>query len=281
MTPSRAVAREPAGPELRGGALAALLITAPEDKQAAVRALASRMPEPDPAVEISEPPGVPGRPARPSLVRPRAVAQRSVANRQGRAALLHALAHIEFNAINLALDAVWRFAGMPREYYRDWMQVAAEEALHFGLLCDRLSTVDCVYGDFDGHDGLWEMARKTSDDVLARMALVPRTLEARGLDASPLVGAKLLQVGDTGSAAVIDRILRDEVGHVAIGNRWYRWSCKARGLDPIAAFETIARDRGAPRLRGPFNIEARLAAGFEEAELRALGAWPYGVTDSA
>jgi uncharacterized ferritin-like protein (DUF455 family) len=198
------------------------------------------------------------------------VARRAAGSPEGRAALLHAIAHIEFNAINLALDAVWRFGGMPEAYYRDWLRVAVEEALHFSLLCERLAAHGARYGDFPAHDGLWEMAEKTAADVLARMALVPRTLEARGLDASPAIRAKLAAAGDEASARVIDVILRDEIGHVAIGNRWFRFLCTLRGLDVRRAYADLSTVHRAPRLRGPFNLAARRAAGFDEDELRAL-----------
>jgi len=216
---------------------------------------------------------VPGRPALPELVAPQRVERRrSLQSAAGRAAMIHALCHIEFNAINLALDAVWRFPGMPADYYRDWLRVADEEALHFTLLADHLGTLGFGYGDFPAHNSLWEMADRTAGDVLARMALVPRTLEARGLDASPPVRAKLAGAGDHAAAAIIDIILRDEVGHVAIGNRWYRWLCVQRGLDPVATYAELAAHYRAPRLRGPFNLDARRAAGFDEDELAWLEA---------
>lgn len=188
----------------------------------------------------------------------------------GRAALIHALAHIEFNAINLALDAVWRFPGLPANFYADWMRVASEEALHFSLLSTHLQTLGYRYGDFSAHNSLWEMAEKTSGDVLARMALVPRTLEARGLDATPSVRAKLSQVGDDKAAAILDIILRDEIGHVAIGNYWFAWLCQQQQLEPLAVYRELARRYQAPALKGPFNREARKAAGFSEEELAAL-----------
>jgi len=213
---------------------------------------------------------LPGRPAEPVPVPPSEVRQRSVQTLEGRAALLHALAHIEFNAINLALDAVWRYPGLPDPFYLDWLKVAREEAHHFALLNDHLQTLGYRYGSFPAHDGLWHMAEKTRDDLLARLALVPRTLEARGLDASPLIRHKLASAGDKTGAAILDIILRDEIGHVAIGNRWYRWSCQQRGLDPIAAYADLATRYSAPRLKGPFNLEARRAAGFSEDELTAL-----------
>ena len=189
---------------------------------------------------------------------------------EGRAALIHALAHIEFNAINLALDAIWRFPGMPDQYYADWLQVATEEAIHFSLLSAHLLTQGFCYGDFPAHNSLWDMAEKTQGDILARIALVPRTLEARGLDASPPVRAKLAQAGDLAAAAILDIILRDEIGHVATGNRWYRWLCDARGLDPVVTYASLAVEYKAPVMRGPFNFEARRAAGFSDLELTAL-----------
>ena len=218
---------------------------------------------------FSIPTGIPGRPAI-KLVPPAQLGLRSVHTLEGRAVLIHALAHIEFNAINLALDVLWRFANMPDKFYYDWLRVAQEECEHFGLLNQHLQTLGFQYGDFSGHDGLWEMAERTQDDVLARLALVPRTLEARGLDASPAVRHKLASGGDRAGAAIIDIILRDEIGHVAIGNHWYRWLCTERGLDPINTYAELAATYRAPKLKGPFNVEARLAAGFDAAEIALL-----------
>lgn len=217
-----------------------------------------------------EPQGLPGRPAEPVLTSPRQLARRSMHTVEGRAALIHALAHIEFNAINLALDAVWRFAGLPEAFYRDWLSVAAEEAHHFTLLAAHLDTLGYRYGSFAAHDGLWEMAHKTRHDLLARLALVPRTLEARGLDASPPIRARLAQAGDARGAEILDIILRDEIGHVALGNRWYRWCCERDRRDPHDAYAELARAYQAPHLKGPFNWEARRAAGFDDEELRRL-----------
>jgi uncharacterized ferritin-like protein (DUF455 family) len=212
---------------------------------------------------------LPGRPDRPVLVHPARVPQRGLGTPAGRAALVHAIAHIEFNAINLALDAVCRFSGMPADYYADWMQVAVEEALHFSLLREHLNAMGHDYGDFQAHDGLWEMAEKTAADILPRMALVPRIMEARGLDVTPGIRKKLLHQGDHVAAAILDIILRDEIGHVAIGNKWFHALCAQRGNEPAATFERLAATLGAPRVRPPFNREARLAGGFSEAELRA------------
>jgi uncharacterized ferritin-like protein (DUF455 family) len=213
---------------------------------------------------------LPGRPPQPRLVVPAALPRRSPFTHEGRAALLHAVAHIEFNAINLALDAVWRFPALPEAYYRDWLQVAAEEALHFTLLREHLRTLGHDYGDFDAHDGLWAMVEQTATDPLARMALVPRTLEARGLDATPPMQARLARAGDARAVEILDIILRDEIGHVAIGNRWYRWLCARDGLDPLAHYAVLAARHGAPRLKPPFNLAARRAAGFTAEELDAM-----------
>lgn len=213
---------------------------------------------------------LPGRPAKPDLVSPLQVEKRSMRTVEGRAALIHALAHIEFNAINLALDAVWRFSNMPQEYYADWLKVAAEEAYHFGLLNARLQSMGYEYGDFSGHNSLWEMAERTQDNVLARMALVPRTMEARGLDASPPLRNKFAQIGDMEAAGILEIILRDEIGHVAIGNTWFNWLCQQQGLAPIATYDSLAQQYRAPALRKPLNMEARRQAGFSEAELALM-----------
>ena len=254
---------------LRDEALRVLVETEPDRKLAHAASIDSMLPTGG-DLHRAEPDGIPGRPARPALVPHTALRSRSIATTEGRAALVHAIAHIELNAIDLAADAVWRFAGMPDAYYREWTRVLREEAIHFGLLRDHLRAMGFDYGSFPAHNALWEMAERTRHDVLARMALVPRTLEARGLDASPAVRAKLQAAGDEAGAAIIDVILRDEVGHVAIGNQWFAWLCRERGLDPISTFASLAAAHDAPRPRGPFNVAARRAAGFTEAEIAAL-----------
>jgi len=257
--------------ELRRHALALLQMSDPPAKAAAVRAAFDAGEGViDAAASLEEPPGLPGRPAHPRLVPPKDVPTRSPFTPEGRAALLHAIAHIEFNAINLALDAVWRFPGLPEPFYRDWFRVAAEEALHFSLLREHLATLGHDYGDFDAHDGLWIMTARTAHDLVARMALVPRTLEARGLDATPPLQAKFAKAGDARAVAILDVILRDEIGHVAIGNRWYRFACERCGLDPVAIYPGLVERYAAPRLRPPFNYEARRAAGFSEEEIAYL-----------
>lgn len=188
----------------------------------------------------------------------------------GRAALIHALAHIEFNAINLALDAICRFPRLPADYYRDWLRVAKEEAAHFQLLTAHLQTLGFQYGDLDAHDGLWEMAQKTAHDVLTRMALVPRVLEARGIDAMPAIISKLKAAGDTRAVEVMAIIERDEIEHVRIGNRWYRHFCAEQGLDPHATFARLLQDYNAPRVQPPFAEAARLSAGFDRGDLEIL-----------
>lgn len=254
--------------DLRELALCALGQTSWADKAALLEQVDPDSPV-DPERELVAQRLIPGRPPV-ELVPPAGLRMRSVHTLEGRAVLLHALAHIEFNAINLALDVVWRFRGMPPSFYRQWMGVAIEESRHFELLETHLVTLGYRYGDFPAHDGLWEMAERTQEDVLARMALVPRTLEARGLDASPAVRHKLASGGDPKAAAIVDVILRDEVGHVAIGNYWYRWLCTQRGLDPLQTYAELSTQYRAPKLKGPFNVEARLAAGFQPEEIAAL-----------
>lgn len=221
-----------------------------------------------------EPIGTPGRPAKPALVAPKRLHRRSLHTPEGHAALIHAIAHIEFNAINLALDAVYRFRDMPEAYYDDWMRVADEEAYHFQLVRDHLNTLGYDYGEFDAHDGLWEMAQKTADDPLTRMALVPRVLEARGLDVTPGIMKKLSDHGDQAAVGVLEIILRDEVGHVEIGTRWFHYLCADRGLEPEATFrglyEAYMGGVGRGRAPGPLYRDARLAAGFSENELAFL-----------
>jgi uncharacterized ferritin-like protein (DUF455 family) len=215
--------------------------------------------------------GTPGRPQRPQLVSPRKLAQRGLGSAEGRAALVHAVAHIEFNAINLAWDAVYRFRGMPDDYYRDWVQVADDEARHHALLVARLAELGHAYGDFDAHDGLWDMAVRTADSCLARMALVPRVLEARGLDVTPGMIARLRAVGDEATVAILETILREEVAHVAAGSRWFAWCCEREGVDAAATVHRLLEQHMRGSLRGPFNVDARLRAGFSAAELARLG----------
>ena len=215
------------------------------------------------AVCLSEP----GRPARPELVAPRDLPARSTASEAGRAALIHSICHIEFNAINLAWDAVYRFRELPGAYYTDWIKVVREEAYHFSLLRDHLRHLGYDYGDFPAHNGLWEMCVQTAHDPLVRMALVPRVLEARGLDVTPGIMRKLEQGGDDNAVDLLRIIQRDEVGHVAIGSRWFRYLCEQRALEPEATFRELFNQYMPGGGRGPLDRTSRRQAGFSEAEL--------------
>ncbi len=213
---------------------------------------------------------IPGRPARPELVPPRAVPRRSFKSAIGRLRLAHAIAHIEFNAINLALDAVYRFRDMPLAYYADWLQVAAEEALHFSLLRDYLQSQQSDYGSYPAHNGLWEMALKTDHDALTRMALVPRVLEARGLDVTQHMIAQLKQEGDCDLVAILETIYRDEIGHVEIGSRWFNYLCELNQQDSVETFTRLLIEYGQDKLNGPMDELARRQAGFSSQELDFL-----------
>ncbi len=208
-----------------------------------------------------------GRPEQPVLVDAQSLPKRGLGSEHGRVALLHSLAHIEFNAINLALDAVYRFREMPLDYIGDWLRVASDEGQHFMLLVDRLDSLGVKYGDLPAHDGLWEMARRTDHDVLVRMALVPRILEARGLDVAPPMIKKLRAQKDHLSADILDRIYTDEITHVDIGNRWFRYVCEQRGLNGVDVFRDLLKGHASAYLRSPYNDAARLQAGFSEAEM--------------
>ena len=271
---------------LRLQALAALQATSYADKleglaqcQSALAALHSALALPAAADlrlhsgNLLAPADLPGQPAQPVLLPHTAIAPHSLYAAEGLPRLLHSVAHIEFNAINLALDALWRFDQMPLQFYADWLQVAQEEALHFDLLQQHLHSLGFAYGDFAAHTGLWDMTFATRDNITARMALVPRTLEARGLDASPLMQARLrkLNTPDADQAiAILETILRDEIGHVRIGNHWYAWLCAQEGLEPVAHYRHLAQHYRSPKLRAPFNKAARLQAGFSADEIAAL-----------
>jgi uncharacterized ferritin-like protein (DUF455 family) len=213
---------------------------------------------------------LPGRPKKPELIPPLQVPKRKMDSVEGRASLLHSLAHIEFNAMNLALDAIWRFPDMPQEFYEDWLKVAKEESYHFSLVNEHMQSFGFSYGDFPAHNSLWEMVERTTDSVIARMALVPRTMEARGLDAVPGIRDRFKQIKDVKAVEILEIILHDEIGHVFIGNRWFNFLCGNAGLSPITAYRELAQKYHAPTLRGPFNFEARQQAGFTTEELDLL-----------
>ena len=260
--------------DLFSAARACLDAAMPDDKPALTLAMAEAFKRGelaiDAAIATPAPIRMPGRPAKPKLVHPRELPRRGFGSDEGRAAFIHAVAHIEFNAIDLAWDAVYRFRDMPRDYYADWVAVAHDEARHFSMLRTRLREFGHDYGDFDAHNGLWEMAEKTAHDGLARMALVPRVLEARGLDVTPAMIVKLRALGDDVTADILETILREEVAHVAAGSRWYRWHCERAGVEPRTRFRELLREYASGVLHKPFNTEARLQAGFDIEELESL-----------
>lgn len=219
-----------------------------------------------------------GYPEKPTLVDARQLPKRSLRHKHGRGAFFHAICHIEFTAINLALDAALRFPGMPIDYYRDWLQIAKEEAAHFGMVVQHLGDIGYCYGDFDAHDGMWQLAERTSHDILMRMALVPRVLEARGLDVTPAMIERLQQAKDLPGAALLKQIYEDEIQHVAAGTRWLQFAAKLRGLDPERVFfDFVQQEFGQLRLN-QFNQAGRLQAGFSPSELKKL---KHGKTHSS
>jgi uncharacterized ferritin-like protein (DUF455 family) len=263
-------------PSLFAAAHTCLRAALPEEKIALTFATAEAFARGELAISDDAPPPepirMPGRPELPKLVHPRELPRRGFGNDEGRAAFIHSIAHIEFNAIDLAWDAVYRFRGMPHDYYADWIGVASDEARHFVMLRARLRDFGRDYGDYDAHNGLWEMTEKTAHSALERMALVPRVLEARGLDVTPGMIGKLRALGDRATADILEVILREEIGHVAAGSRWFRWCCAREGVEPEATFRRLLAEYGRGVLYGPFNLDARSAAGFSDEELRALQA---------
>lgn len=255
--------------DLRHEALTCLLLDDAVAKAHRTRALAERAGQQPVVIETGpiDVPLTPGRPDKPELVAPKDVPRRRNNQLTGHATLIHAICHIEFNAINLALDAIARFEGMPRAFYLDWLRVADEEAKHFGLLRDYLRADGFDYGDFPAHNGLWEMAQKTADDALARMALVPRVLEARGLDVTPGIMEKLKNSGNHQAVEILALILEEEIGHVAIGSRWFNYLCARQDCAPAATFAQLLEANFKGALRGPFHLEARREAGFSDEEL--------------
>ncbi len=269
---------EPPGAGFRARILSALRATEAEDKAAIIAELVSETADEDSgdaplftAGQSSEEDIEPGRPARVELVDPRDVGRRGLGSTEGRACFLHAITHIEFNAINLALDIAWRFGGMPARFQRDWLGVAADEARHFTLLNERMRALGASYGDYPAHDGLWDIARKTRHDLLSRLAMVPCVMEARGLDVTPGMIRRLRAVGDGESAELLELILREEESHVAIGINWYRRVCAERALDPRDTFFDLLSRYLPNRVQGPLNLEQRRAAGFDADWLEQLG----------
>ena len=208
-----------------------------------------------------------GIPPAVGLVSPRELKKRSCANQAGRNILMHSIAHIEFNAINLAMDACYRFRSLPRDYYHDWLQVADDEARHFSLVKSYLNDHGCDYGDYPAHNGLWDMAARTADDPVARMALVPRVLEARGLDVTPSMIDRLVAAKDLEAAKILTTIYQDEIEHVKIGSKWFKYLCENAGIDYRQTFRHMLEKHFHGEMKGPYNISARLQAGFDAQEL--------------
>ena len=221
---------------------------------------------PDEPLRITDP----GRPEKPQLVSPMNVPKRGFRSKQGLVKLAHAITHIEFNAINLALDAVYRFRQMPDDFVADWLRVAAEESSHFLMLAHYLDDNDSYYGEYAAHNGLWEMALKTDHDVMVRMALVPRVLEARGLDVTPGMIAKLKAVGEHSLVDILEIIHEEEIGHVLTGSRWFNYTCRQRGLTPRTIFTELLQQYMKGSIQGPFDQDSRIRAGFTEDELQQL-----------
>jgi uncharacterized ferritin-like protein (DUF455 family) len=264
-----ATSSPPLSQHLRGAVLGPLLAQNAVQKAELTLALSLDLPI-DPLILVSDPGGIPGRPAKPELVAHTSLKSKPLTSPEGRALLLHAIAHIELNAIDLALDVVWRFEGMPEDFYSDWVRIAKEEAKHFLLIQQHLLGMGFDYGHFPAHNSLWEIAERTRGDIVARIGLVPRTMEARGLDASPGVKNKLISAGDHAAGRIMDIILEEEIGHVAAGNRWYRYVCEKKGLDPVSTYRQLIQQYDAPKLKSPYNLEARRLAGFDEEELNYL-----------
>ncbi|MGB7336001.1 MAG: ferritin-like domain-containing protein [Salaquimonas sp.] len=217
-------------------------------------------------------PNRPGRPDRPELVSAHKVPRRSLRSERGMIALLHSIAHIELNAIDLALDIIARFANqkMPRSFFDGWVQVACEEAKHFNLLQNRLADFGASYGDLPAHDGLWEAAQKTGHDLTARLAIVPLVLEARGLDVTPSLINQIQSLDDLKTAEIFQTIYEDEKGHVAVGAKWFRFLCHKQGLDPANTFQALVKRHFRGPLKPPFNELARAKSGLTPMFYRAL-----------
>ncbi|OBZ92429.1 rhamnosyltransferase [Pararhizobium polonicum] len=267
----------PAIHSLRDGAVRAIraadldiktLLTQETARRWSERSLSLRSPRDTPIADR------PGRPAKPDLIPPRQMPKRALTTEKGRIALLHAIAHIELNAVDLALDIVARFASepVPNSFFDGWMKVAFEEAKHFRMVRDRLRQLGAEYGDLPAHDGLWQAAHDTRNDLTARLAVVPLILEARGLDVTPALQAKMREAGDLESAAVLDVIYEDEKGHVAVGAKWFRFLCARQKKDPAAAFQALVRANFRGPLKAPFNDIARAEAGLTPSFYRSMTA---------
>jgi uncharacterized ferritin-like protein (DUF455 family) len=257
--------------ELRAHCLKALAINDLNEKLNQVKVIyesfRSHLMTIDSKADIQHTYHLPGAPLTPQIVAPRLVEKRSTSSEQGKLIFVHALAHIEFSAINLALDIIWRFKDLPDQFYSDWLQIAYEEHLHFNLLNDYLKKFDLSYGSFNAHNSLWEMADRTRHDLIHRLALIPRTMEARGLDVTPPIIEKFKQQKDDDIAAILQIIFEEEIRHVSIGNIWYRWACKAQKLAPHETYKNLLKTYDIELNYEKLNKEARYKAGFLKEEL--------------
>ena len=215
-------------------------------------------------VGYATPPDRPARPTKPELLRPQDMPKRRAKAAKGRLALIHAIAHIELNAIDLAWDIVARFTmhDLPRKFYDDWVGVAVDEAHHFGLLEGYLFKHGALYGDLPAHDGLWQAAEDTAGDILARLAIIPLVLEARGLDATPPMIAKMQQVGDIQAARILETIAAEEVAHVAAGVHWFKYVCRCQKIKPVQTYQALVKKYFKGKLKPPFATAARDQAGL-------------------
>ena len=257
--------------ELRAHCLKALAINDLNEKLNQVKVIyesfRSHLMTIDSKADIQHTYHLPGAPLTPQIVAPRLVEKRSTSSEQGKLIFVHALAHIEFSAINLALDIIWRFKDLLDQFYSDWLQIAYEEHLHFNLLNDYLKKFDLSYGSFNAHNSLWEMADRTRHDLIHRLALIPRTMEARGLDVTPPIIEKFKQQKDDEIAAILQIIYEEEIHHVSIGNIWYRWACEAQKLDPHETYKNLLKTYDIELNYEKLNKEARYKAGFLKEEL--------------
>ena len=257
--------------ELRAQCLKALAANDLNDKLSQVQAIyesfKSKQIKIDSKADIQHTYHLPGAPSKPDIVPPRLVEKRSASTQHGKLTFIHALAHIEFSAINLALDIIWRFKNLPDQFYRDWLQIAYEEQNHFNLLNDYLKKFGLAYGSFNAHNSLWEMAERTSHDLIHRLALIPRTMEARGLDVTPAIIEKFKQQRDDDIAAILKIIYEEEIHHVSIGNIWYRWACDTQKLDPHETYKNLLMSYNIELNYQKLNKEARFKAGFLKEEL--------------
>jgi uncharacterized ferritin-like protein (DUF455 family) len=259
----------PTGQTLTTALAEVLRVDCAQDKAIAVRQLVAQWQDGSfTTIGKTTPPARPGRPERPQLRPPREVPRRRITKTpDGRIALVHAIAHIELNAIDLALDMACRYVAhrLPRDFYTDWLSVADDEARHFLMLFDRLAELDASYGDLPAHDGLWQAAQETADDFLGRLAIAPLVLEARGLDVTPAMIDRLQSVDDAQTAAAFTIIMNDEIGHVAIGKKWFDYVCGMERRDPVSTWHQLVGTYFRGPLKPPFNIAARTAAKFSAA----------------